>query len=387
MEKILAILPSEVLYGKERSNIEVYNLLTEKTDYRLLVAMNCKANAALKNAVDNLNTCYMRFPNRHHHRFRLMGYVMDYLVSNFQLALLLLRFKPDVIFTCTEKNFYDNIPVLYFFRGKIVYRIGDEPAYKGLSFYRYNKFIWEKFVISKVNTFVYISKYIQNAVMRTGRQSKNDVVIYNYPPYRKPCIDDESYKYNPRNGVKVVFGYIGQIFKPKGVDMFVSAAIKILEKNIDCQFYVAGSLTYDKPFADFIKVQIPPKYKEKIILLDEIVDIELFFQHIDILCVPSVKQEPLGNVIVEAKKYSTPCVVFPSGGMPELISHKIDGYVCKAQTMDALLEGMDYYIQNINFVSIHSRNSYNSIQQLGIDRITFEKKWFNVFNHIIDGNQ
>ena len=108
----------------------------------------------------------------------------------------------------------------------------------------------------------------------------------------------------------------------------------------------------------------------------------MFFQHIDILCVPSVKQEPLGNVIVEAKKYSTPCVVFPSGGMPELISHKIDGYVCKAQTMDALLEGMDYYIQNKNIISIHSRNSYNSIQQLGIDRITFEKKWCDVFNNV-----
>lgn len=387
MGKILAILPTVVLYGKERSNIEVYSLLTKKTNHHLLIAMNNKAGVALRNAVDGLNTHYMRFPNRHRNKYRLLGYVIDYLVSNIQMALLLLRFRPNVIFTCTETNFYDNFLVLFFFRGKIVYRIGDEPAYKGLSFYHYNKFVWEKFVVSKVAIFVCISRYIQNAVKSTGRKSKNDVIIYNYPPYRKPYTSDEVLKYKSRGKAKVVFGYIGQIFKPKGVDMFIKCAIEILNRNNDCLFYVAGSLVYDVSYAEFIKRRIPKQYENRIILLDEIVDIELFFRHIDVLCVPSVKQEPLGNVIVEAKKYSTPCVIFPSGGMPELISHKIDGYVCKSQTIDALLEGMNYYIQNKNIISIHSCNSYNSICRLGIDRVTFENKWLHVFNQIIDDNQ
>ena len=85
------------------------------------------------------------------------------------------------------------------------------------------------------------------------------------------------------------------------------------------------------------------------------------------------------SVIVEAKSYHRPCVIFPSGGMPELITHKIDGYICGSKTENALFEGMKFYCDNKMLLSSHKQASYESILKLGIDRKTYEQKWFEVF--------
>ena len=382
MKKVLAILPSKVLYGKERSNIEVYNLLENSNNYNLKIIINKRANSSLKKAVEHLHTSSIIFPERHHLHFRLLRYVWECIFSNIQLFIWIKRFNPDILFMCSELNFYDNYLALKFFRKKIIYRIGDAPAYPKMSFYEYNKYVWSHYVIPRVTTFVCISKFIQESIIKTGRVSKNDTIIYNYPPTRKKSSNNESNKYKVRQSSSIAFGYIGQLIQQKGVDLFVKSAIQVLKHHSECLFYIAGSLSYDKTFSDSIKTLIPDVYRNRIILLDEISDIELFFANIDILCVPSVKQEPLGNVIVEAKKYSVPCIIFPSGGMPELITHGFDGFICREPTSESLQEGMIYYIINKHLIPEHSRNSYDSIITLGIDREKYVNKWMNVFEQL-----
>lgn len=55
---------------------------------------------------------------------------------------------------------------------------------------------------------------------------------------------------------------------------------------------------------------------------------------------PSVCEEAAGNVVMEAKMAGTPSVVFPSGGLPEMVRHQVDGYICRDKTVDALVEGI-----------------------------------------------
>lgn len=264
----------------------------------------------------------------------------------------------------------------------MIYRIGDEPAYKGLSFYKYNSFVWEKFVIPKVDTFICISQYIKKTVEKTGRKSQKDIIIYNYPPARKGNMPDESYKYPKISKDGIIFGYLGQIIQQKGVDLFIKAAIETLKQGSNNIFYIAGSLSYDSKYAQIIKELIPQEYSSKFILLDEISNIELFFSKIDILCVPSVKQEPLGNVLVEAKKYKKACIIFPTGGMPELITHQHNGFICKDTTVESLKQGLDYYIKNNHLIVEHNNNSFTSIEELHIDRLSFEEKWKKVIQQV-----
>lgn len=356
--------------------------MKDKLNLHVKVAINKNANDKIKDATSNLSTYTVNFPERHRKKFALLGYLKDYIIANIQMYCLIKKTNPDVLFLCSELSFYDLYPALKLSNKKMIYRIGDEPAYKRLSFYKYNSYVWEKFVTPKVDTFICISQYIKNTVEKTGRKSQKDIIIYNYPPARKGSMPDESYKYPQISKDGIIFGYLGQIIQQKGVDLLIKAAVETLKQTPNNMFYIAGSLNYDSEFSQSIKKYIPKEYISNIVFLDEIANIELFFSKIDILCVPSVKQEPLGNVLVEAKKYKKACIIFPTGGMPELITHQHNGFICEKSDMEALKQGLTFYIEHKELIHDHNTNSCNSISELHIDRLSFEEKWEKVIQQI-----
>lgn len=373
MVKVLSLLTSEAFYGKERSNIEVYNLLRHNK-YDVSVVLNSKADKRIYGALNDFTIYKIDYPNR---AISIWRYLIKLIIVNIQLLKILRKVKPDVLFINNETNIYDFFFLINQFRGKIIYRIGDSPYFPILRFRKLNTYIWNKIVIEKVYTIVSISKFIQNQVNETGRSCDRDMVINNYPPERKSqsfvgsSLIQKSKDY-------IIFGYIGQIMQNKGVDLLVSAANRMTSSGMKAKFIIAGNLNYDKEFGD--TVQKLAKKNPNVIFLGEIDDIACFYNTIDVLCVPSVKQEPLGNIIVEAKKYSRPCIIFPSGGMPELISHKIDGFLCESQTEDSLLSGMEYFYSNKNSLENFNKQSNLSIDSLKIDRNNFEKRWTTVFS-------
>lgn len=376
MKKILSILLSRYLYGKERSNIEVYNLLLDSGEYDVRVVTSDDADERLYLLLSQFSLYRLPIIDRHDKTHSRLSYFYSLIDSNIKLCKIISEYKPDILFLNSELSIYDLYFALMFFRGKIVYRIGDAPAYPNLRFKMYNTYIWQHFVVNRVDAMIFISEYIKNAVKLTGRDKKNDLVIYNYPPNR---IVTHKEKIVKKKNV-VTFGYIGQVIEIKGVAHFVEAAKKLLVHQENMHFIIAGSLSYDSVFAQEIVEMCGDD--EHFTLLGEINDVESFFGAIDVLCVPSIKQEPLGNVIVEAKKYSKPCIIYPSGGMPELISHLHDGYICSSQNVDSLLEGMLYYVSNVNNIIGNSIEAKLSVNKLGIDRKSFEKKWFSVFEYL-----
>lgn len=384
MKRVIGILSSIDMYGKERSNIEVYNLLKDKENVDFYIVTNKNASARLKKAVNNLQPLSIIIPNRHSAHFRLLSFLIGFLVSNIQLLFILLRLRPHVLLLNNEIDFYNFYPVLSFYNGNIIYRIGDEPAFTNLSFKSYNSHVWYRYVVKRVTCFVCISNYIFKLVQAVGRTNPNDRIIYNYPPARKNIVKNETGLYVERISQDVIFGFIGQVFEQKGVHHFIACALKILQSHPQSLFYIAGSLERNSSYSEKLKKMIPEKYKENIVFLGEIEDVSTFFQHIDVLCVPSIKQEPLGNVLVEAKEFSKPCVIYPSGGMPELIRHKIDGYICREQSSQALLEGMNYYVGHRELAVQQGKASHDSIKILGIDRDSFEKKWCDTFEEVFN---
>lgn len=375
---ILAILPSTGFYGKERSNIEVYNLLVKQQNIDLLVAINKNADKNIFNYTNKFNTHKILFPNRYYSKGRYIRYFYEMIISNISLSYLILKSRPNYIFLCDDLTFYDLFLPIVLSKAKIIYRIGDAPAFPKLVNYKYNSWVWRNIVCKKTDIFVYISKYIKLQIETHGRLNVKDTLIYNYPPTRNLSKKTEEYKYLNSEFIKV--GYLGQIIKDKGVDLFLEAAIKILKTNQDVLFYIAGSLKYDNKFSEeLIKKTEQFSFKENIVFMDEIDDIELFFKNIDVLCIPSVKQEPLGNVLVEAKRYYTPCVIFNSGGMPELIKNKHNGYICSSFSSESLVKGIEFYLKSPNLIKEHGINAFNSIEELEIGYDYYKRKWLKIF--------
>lgn len=382
MKRVLAMLTSRPMYGKERSNIEVYGILAQRKDVRLSVVINKEADEKLKKEVACYDTHAIVCPERTVQRFRLLKFAWGYVVGNLMLLAVLLRKRPQLLMMCGEKDFYDFYPALLLYRGPIIYRIGDAPAFEGLSFRKYNGHIWRQYVLPRVSTFVCISKYIRHTVEQAGRNTAGDVIIYNYPPTRKFFYAGEESLYGSRNGM-LRYGFIGQVFDQKGVHHLIEATLRILEQQPQVMLYIAGSLTYVPEYVEQVQAIVPERWKKQIVFLGEITNLDTFFAHVDVLCVPSIKQEPLGNVIVEAKKYARPCIVYPNGGMPELISEGIDGFVCDKPDAESLYQKMVRYVQVPGLAQQQGKASLQSVDKLGIDRKHFEEKWNGVFDRYI----
>ena len=243
--------------------------------------------------------------------------------------------------------------------------------------YKINSYLWHKIVVNKIDTVVSISKFIKQEVEKTGRKSPKDLVIYNLPPHRT---NKNKYDIN-RNSSALTIGYIGQIRELKGVHILIEAIISFIGQGYDIQLIVAGDTNLYPDYYNSINTLIQEKsLQKKFIFLGEIDNITPFFEAIDILCVPTIWPEALGNVLVEAKINHKPIIIFPSGGMPELINHKIDGFICKDKSVESLIEAFLYYFKNPPEIKTQGANSYQSLQRLGIQQDKFENNWKAIFS-------
>lgn len=377
-KRILSVLGSKHLYGKERSNIEVYSLLQGHKNVELKVLFNSKASDPLKNYLHRFDTISHGFPDRSASRYKYIKYLWVFLRLNLKILFLLIKFRPHFIFLNDERVFYDISLSVFFARGKVVYRIGDAPAFPKLKNYKLNAWIWRNIVLKKTHTFVYISEFIRNCVETTGRKNDNDLVIYNYPPHRRDSQEPPMTAYD--HGLDMAVGYLGQIIPKKGVHLFVEAAIELLKERNELIFLIAGDLDYSEGYTKKLMEKVKKENLEnRIVFLGSIDDVERFFGAIDVLVTPSIKQEPLGNVIVEAKKYATPSIIFPSGGMPELIAHKKNGFVCESPTASEIVRGIETYLSDPGAIKRHGQNAKASIKDLKIDYSNFRTKWLQVF--------
>ena len=381
MKKVIALLPSVSFYGKERSNLEVFKIIAKSNDLLILYNRNCVQ--ALKEQLGPFNACGITFPTRDAKKNRFSKYLIGLLTANFRLFGICHSFDPDIIYLNNEMNIYDFFFFLKKTHAKIIYRLGDVPAYPTLMAYKLNTYMWKSIVIEKVHTMVCISNFIKLELERTGRISANDKVIYNFPPQRdnikiakmkKKCHDDDV----------LVIGYLGQIRELKGIHILVDAVIAAVKQGMKIILKIAGDLELYPEYSLLLKEKVEnASLGTNILFLGEISDISLFFCEIDILCVPTIWPEALGNVLVEANLYHTPLIVFPSGGMPELITHLEDGYICENKTPDSLIQSFDFYLNNKALIETQSEKSFESLEKMGITYKVFMEKWNAIFKECI----
>jgi glycosyltransferase involved in cell wall biosynthesis len=63
----------------------------------------------------------------------------------------------------------------------------------------------------------------------------------------------------------------------------------------------------------------------------------------DVFVLPSI-EDNLPNTIMESLACGTPVVAFNTGGIPEMIDHKVNGYLAEFKSVDDLLNGIQYVL-------------------------------------------
>lgn len=201
---------------------------------------------------------------------------------------------------------------------------------------------WKK----KKITFVCPSKWLKNTL-------KESALLGTYPVYNIPNPIDLKL-YHPVNTTDarllldlpldkklILFGAINATSDKRKGFQILQESLKALAKVISSdaiELVIIGE--------PFLATKISYENGFRITHLGQLrreIDIVLAHSASDLLVLPTLADN-LPNMVQEAMSCGTPCVGFDIGGMPDMIDHKINGYLCKPFESSDLVKGISWLL-------------------------------------------
>lgn len=221
----------------------------------------------------------------------------------------------------------------------------------------------------KINLFLNKNIALVGCSQWIANEAKKSCVCKNVPIFSIPNAIDVT-KYSKRNKQEsiikfalptnekfILFGSCKVTDKRKGLDYLVAACKTMLQikkyKSDDISIVLFGAKS------DELEKLLPfPTHNVGYINSDE--DMIDLYNAVDVFLIPSL-EDNLPNTIMEAMSCGTPCVGFNIGGIPEMITHKQNGYVAKYQDAEDLARGIQWVLGEVNYDEI-SRNARKKVE-------------------------
>ncbi len=338
--RIIVLFGSFMLWGQERANIDALYALKQTGCEVLFFVRREHWAEPLRRELSARGLKWVVAPFMAHRIGRRMSaiQIMENFLSMIAGSLLLIRFirrwQPTHIHVANPVWVFSFLPALVFTKVPVIYSIGDEPnlSHRGW-------FVLWRFIFSRVSIFVSVSCFIQNSLVLNGVASHKIKMIYGRPPLRPtPALPFVLCKNRFR------FVYLGQIAEHKGIDILLESCQMLLDETDQFEVLIAGDLFEEDDFCNHIKYFVQRYLGAYVKLLGYVEDVEGLLSSSDVHICPTVGEEPLGLVVMEAKRSALPSIIFPSGGLLEMIEHGRNGYVCRDKTSGSLAEAMGWYL-------------------------------------------
>jgi len=124
-------------------------------------------------------------------------------------------------------------------------------------------------------------------------------------------------------------GCIGRIAPEKGQLEFLAAAAQIHARLPDAQFVICGAPLFSDPAGAAYARQVRESATGlPVDFPGWVPDVFSVMDKLDLLLVPSVWEEPNPRVILEAFAAGVPVIAFRTGGIPEIVKHGYNGFLC-----------------------------------------------------------
>ena len=387
--RVLVLLGGIPLHGQERGNIEVFRALKPHGVEALFVTHKGYGNELIQPFLDSLGLRWVAAPIVGFWSFRprlFVDRVREFVEGNRAFVRAARKFNPTHIHAGNERNVLNLLPAIWRLRRPFVFRLGDSPRSHRWAFRTY----WQRFIGPSIAQMVCISDFIREKAIEAGMDKEKLTVIRNAPPARAPrsgppdlpddLVAEVAGAASEFRGCTVV--YVGQLNKGKGVDLLVDSARTLCRERDDLRFLIAGDYTWQNPFAQSLMDALEQAgLSDRIRFIGFVEDIPALLSLADVIAVPSVGDEPLSNVVSEAKRENVPAVVFPSGGLPELIAQSgEDGIVCHGRTADALTDGLRLYLDlDADALAAKKGAAYESLETLGLTERHYVDAWMKIY--------
>lgn len=376
--RVIVLFGGSDLFGQERANIEVFCALRELGLEAKFIISSQWADEHIRPELEAQGFNWIKASFGYHWGRNMLRSWFYYLFRNvWGMAATswvvwreVRRWDATHIYAPNWLHLSYAWPALSVLRLPLIYRAGDElPTHTWV-----HRHIVQS-LFERVYCLVSNSEFIWKGILRAGIPKSKTRVIYNHPP-KRPRTEPQA---SPPLLDKPVVIYIGQIAAHKGVVLLVEAALRLLKMGYEFQLWIVGNSTWGNPIQTQLDAIVTSSgYSEVIHFLGYRSDVPDLLRLAAVHVCPSIWDEPSPNVVFEAKMQSVPSIVFNCGGLPELINHKWDGFVCSERTVDGLLEGIDYFLkdpENRHKAGVAARRSLE--EKFGYSR--FRNEWAEVF--------
>ena len=130
-------------------------------------------------------------------------------------------------------------------------------------------------------------------------------------------------------------GCVARLEPVKGVQHFVSAAVRLASARTDARFVVAGAGSQAQALAE----QIPVGLRDRVVLLGDVRPVEPITAKLVVLVLPSIA-EGLPGALFEAGALGVPVVATAVGGIPEVVVDGVTGILVPPQDPAALADAI-----------------------------------------------
>lgn len=223
-----------------------------------------------------------------------------------------------------------------------IFRHGDAPSTSNFL----QRWISKK-VLKSIDHHVANCKYIERELTRFDPKALPRV-IYNCPVQFYIDSDLNNISTPKLAQKRNLLLFVGQLTKHKGADLCLKAFNKLAEEYPFLELHMVGSAPGVGAHGSELNltVQMQEKWGDRVQHTHFISDLTEAYMGSSLHLCPSTWDDPSPNVILEAKFYGVPSVVFNRGGISELVDHRIDGYVCSTSTVEGLMDGIRYFLDS-----------------------------------------
>jgi glycosyltransferase involved in cell wall biosynthesis len=182
--------------------------------------------------------------------------------------------------------------------------------------------------MSYVDHIISVSDITKEQLLEKGVK-QHSIVIHNGTPIPPPS-NASLRKNHARSSLKIpkdakVVAFIGRLTYEKGIFSLISVIEQTIESDPDALFIIVG----DGPLRELVEV-CAQKYVGKVMMFGSQADVTTYYQSADVILIPS-QIEGLPMVLLEAFAHGIPVIASKVGGIPEVIEHGFNGFMCEPE--------------------------------------------------------
>jgi glycosyltransferase involved in cell wall biosynthesis len=137
----------------------------------------------------------------------------------------------------------------------------------------------------------------------------------------------------------LVVGMVGRLAPWKGQEIFLHAFARAFPSGPQRAIVVGGALFDEDAYAAYLPALAAELgLEERVEFAGHVVDVDSYYERMDVLVHASTVPEPFGQVIVEGMAAGIPVVAAAAGGPTEIVTDGVDGILYPPSDVDALAE-------------------------------------------------